>query len=222
MTNAALVSVVALGTVIAVAHPFFRFCDARVTRRRLVPRPATARRRSDDSVEHLCARMLTEMARSVRNGRSSVESISLAVLREPRTAQWFAPVAVAHAEGIDLATAAAMLAGGPTPVRRTATQIGIAAATGSLRAATLDRAADMLLTVAAHRDDARAASAHVRLSLRLLSLLPALTVVAALVLQDSSRSIMVDSPGMLVTLVVAAGLNVAGRAWMGRLAAGFR
>lgn len=222
MRAVALAFVVALGTVIALAHPLFRLCDARLVRRRLSPRPRLVRPPSDDSVEHLCARLLRQMARSVRNGQSSVESLSLAVLREPRTAEWFAPMAVAHADGTDLAAATATLAGAPTAVRRTATHIAIAGATGSVRAATLERAAEMLTTVAGHREDARAASAQVRLSLRLLSVLPVLTVAGALVMQESARSVLSESPSILVTLAVAAGLNAAGRTWMRRLAGELR
>lgn len=222
MTAAMLAVVVAVGTVVALAHPFFRFCDVRAVRRRLDPRPQPERRRTVDSVEHLCARVLRHMSRSVRNGQSSVESLSLAVLREPRSAEWFAPLAVAHAEGVDLATAASLLPGAPAPVRRTATQIGIAAATGALRASTLDRAAEMMLAVAGHREDARASAAQVRLSLRLLSVLPIVTVIAALSLQDSARTIVVESPSTVASLVVAAGLNIVGRTWMRRLAAELR
>lgn len=222
MMAALLALVVALATVLAVAHPFFRFCDARAVRRRLEPRPRSARRRADDGAEHLCARVLRNVSRSVRNGQSSVESLSLAVLREPRSAEWFAPLAVAHAEGVDLATAASLLLDAPTPFRRAATQIGIAAATGSVRASTLDRAAEMLVTAAGHREDARASAAQIRMSLRLLSVLPVMTVIAAVVLQESARTILVESPSAAATLVAAAGLNVVGRAWMRRLAAEFR
>lgn len=218
MRAVVLAFVVTLGVIVATAQPVFRFFDGRAARNRLRERPHRVRRRSEDGVEHVCARVLVHLARGVRNGQSSAEALALAVLREPRSAAWFAPVAVAHSDGVELTAAVAVLADAPTPVRRAAAQIGVAAATGALRAETIDRAAAMMAAIARHREEASASAAHVRLSLRMLSILPVATVVATLALHRPAREILYRSPSIVAGLVAAAALNVAGRAWMRRLA----
>lgn len=221
LTEPALLAATTVALTLAFARPLFVFCDGRAARRRLAGPRARARgasrpRGASESAELRCARVLDHVARAVRNRQSSAEALSVAVLREPDTAVWFAPVVVAHVDGAHLTAAAALVGNAPPAARRAANQLAAAGATGSLDAAALERAAALLRGLARNRDDARAATAHVRLSLRLLSVVPVAVIAASLVLQPTAREA-VTTPSILGALVAATVLNLAGRSWMGRL-----
>lgn len=219
LRDAVLRTALTVMLLVLLAHPLFRFFDGRAVRRRLAARsPRRPEQRRDDSIEISCARFLDDVARCVRNQSSTAEALSLALIREPAVTALMAPMVIAVCEGQPVGVAAGRLSCAPPVVRRTALQIAIAATGGSLRPGSIERAAGLLRTMAAARADAKANVAHVTLSLRMLTVIPLLTIAVSLLAQDSARQVAIGSGAMASCLLAAVMLNVVGRAWMRRTA----
>ncbi len=174
-------------------------------------------RRTRTVEEIVLAEWCEQAARSLRAGASLSRAISEASAATPPAAPAFAPMLHALGRGRGLPSALAALDADPSrALGLVATVLNACAELGGPAAQPLERTALVLHGRAAEAAERRTASAQARFSARVLTLLPAGTLAALALAEDSTRAALGTSAG-LVCVAAGGACSVTGWWWMRRI-----
>ncbi len=201
-------------------YPFFIWCDRRRVRAHLFTRQQAknlgAPANLSDFGEADVAKCLDDIARRMRLGGSNVDAFCDAVDHCPPISQhWQRAARQARLNG-NVPLALQEHNDWTNPVlARAATALSVAHVGGSFIPAALERAARSHRDRWAFGQDLRVATSQARLSAQVLTILP----IAILVLSSFSGtgvSFFLDSPALILVLVVGIILNYVGWRWISR------
>lgn len=165
-----------------------------------------------------CADFLDAVARATRNRFATTDAISYAVHCVPRVAPFFSPTVVSLVDGDPLAGGARLLPqGAARPYVDTLHTIVAASPGGSLVPTALERASMLLRDEARALEDIDSHTAHIQLSMRILTWLPLVILGLSLLMSRNARLALATSSGLFMMVLIGVLLNLVGRAWIRRL-----
>lgn len=175
------------------------------------------RRRTRVVDELVMAEWCEHAARSLRGGASLTRAIADASAAVPSAAPAFGSVLHALGRGRGLAAALGSLQPDPSrPLGLVVPVLQACAELGGPAAQPLERTALVLHGRAAEAAERRMASTQARFSARVLTLLPAGTLAALTVAEDSTRAALA-TPAGLSCVALGGACNIAGWWWMRRI-----
>ena len=190
----------------------FRVADTIAVRQRMLPRHRNVPSRKNDTLRGSPDEFFDSVARSIRRQLSTREALLAHVQLLPNEPPWNRLAAQLHDDiSID-----EMLRTLRQSHDETAVMLAMCATHGGLVADALDHAAHTVRAKRHAEQTLHVATAHTRLTMRILTLLPLALLALAIVLSSSVRSTLA-APATVLVLCLGIVLNRAGAMWVSRI-----